>query len=810
MASPVRPRPSRSRPQSAWRRVIVFGCWSVLVLLVFGVSLAVGLFVGFLRDLPSPTRLEEYQPSVATILYTDLDEPFHSFYEQRRILVPLAKIPATLIQAVLAVEDARFYEHHGLSPRAIARALFMNVLAGRRAQGASTITQQLTRRLFLTPEKSLVRKIKEMLLALEIERRYTKAKILELYLNLVYFGHGAYGVEAAAQTYFQKSVGDLSLPEAAMLAGLPSAPNRFSPIVDPARARHRRDHVLNRMVAQGYVTREQADVASRTQFDESLFTRQATIAPYFVEHVRQQLEETYGAYALYNTGLKVYTTLNLKMQRAADEALIGGLRELDKRHGYRLPPTQAETMRGHVGPYKPKAGEILRGTVLRANPKSVEVQLGRYRGEIAFASLKWTKLAHPAEAFKAGGVVLVRVLSVDEGTQRVDLALEQDPELEGAFLALDPQDGSIKAMIGGYDFTRSKFNRAIQAKRQPGSAFKPFIYATAFDRGLTPSTVIDDSPISIETTIGGELVEWSPENFDREFHGPTTLRRALENSVNVVTVKLLQEVGVGPVIKMAHQVGIASELRREISLAMGVSEVTPLEIVSAYGVFANGGVRAEPFTIRRVTDSQGQVLEQHVTTPQEAMRSETAYVLVNVLKGVIQRGTGARARILGRPLAGKTGTSSDSTDVWFVGFTPSLVAGVWIGYDLKRSLGEGETGGRLALPIWINFMRKALAGTESQDFPEPDGVVAISVDLQTGRPAPTGAVGTITEYFIEGTEPEDTYVVAPREPTPRPREAAPSRSVASPPPSSPGPVPFTLTPGPAPPVAPLPPGAGER
>ncbi|HXZ44039.1 MAG TPA: PBP1A family penicillin-binding protein, partial [archaeon] len=774
--------------------------------MAFGLSLTAGLLVGFLWDLPNPTRLEEYQPSVATILYTDQDEPFHSFYEQRRILVPLAKIPALLIQAVLAVEDSRFYEHHGLSPRAIVRALFMNVLAGRKAQGGSTITQQLARRLFLTPEKSLPRKIKEMLLALEIERRYSKAKILELYLNLVYFGHGAYGVEAAAQTYFQKSVGDLTLPEVAMLAGLPSAPNRFSPIINPAQARQRRDHVLNRMVHQGYITQAQADVATRTPFDESLFTRQATTAPYFVEHVRQQLEETYGAYALYNTGLKVYTTLNLKMQRSADEALIGGLRELDKRTGYRLSPAHAEAMRGRVGPYTPKSGEILPGTVLRVNPNSAEIQLGRYRGEIAFASLKWTKLARPADAFKEGGSVLVRVVSVNEGTQRVELALEQDPELEGAFLALDPRDGSIKAMIGGYDFTRSKFNRAIQAKRQPGSAFKPFIYAAAFDRGLTPSTVIDDSPISIETTIGGESTEWSPENFDREFHGPTTLRRALENSVNVVTVKLLQDVGVGPVIAMARQMGITSGLRREISLALGVSEVTPLELVSAYGVFANGGVRAEPFTIRKVTDSQGRVLAQHVTTPQEVMRPETAYVLVNVLKGVIQRGTGARARVLGRPLAGKTGTSSDATDVWFVGFTPSLVAGVWIGYDLKRSLGEGETGSRLALPIWINFMRKALAGTESQDFPEPDGVVPFNVDLQTGRLAPLGAPGSITEYFIEGTEPEDTYVATPPEPTPRPRVAAPSPSVASPPAASPGPVPFTLTPPLAPPVpvAPLP------
>jgi penicillin-binding protein 1A len=605
----------------------------------------------------------------------------------------------------------------------------------RRPQGGSTITQQLARGLFLTPEKNIARKVKEALLAVEIEKQFSKDKILELYFNLVYFGHGSYGVEAASQTYFQKPVGELTLPEAAMLAGLPSAPNRFSPIVDPDRARRRRAHVLNRMVDQRYITREQADVASRTPFNEALFTRKSNIAPYFIEYVRQQLEETYGAYALYNTGLKVYTTLNLKMQRAAEESLVGGLRELDKGRGFRPPQAKADRAHVRIGLYTPKPGEVLPGTVLKVKPKSIEVQLGRYRGEIAFESLNWTKLANPADALKEGGPILVQVLSVDERKKTVEIALEQDPELEGAFLALEPADGSIKAMVGGYDFERSKFNRATQAKRQPGSAFKPFIYAAAFDRGLTPSSVIDDSPISFHTRVGGQLVEWSPRNFDRKFHGPTTLRRALENSVNVVTVKLLHQIGVDPVIKMAHQVGIESELRREVALALGVSEVTLLELVSAYGVFANVGVRAEPFTIRKVTDSQGRILEQHLAEPQEVMRPETAYVLVDVMKGVIERGTGAKAKVLGRPLAGKTGTTDDATDLWFVGFSPRLVAGVWLGYDIKRSLGSAETGGRLALPIWIAFMQKALAGTDPEDFPVPENVASLRVNPRNGVPA---------------------------------------------------------------------------
>ena len=764
------------------RRIVVVGLWCILLVLIAGFGAAAGIFAAFLKDLPSLDGLEEYRPSLSTTLYTDQDEPFHSFYEQRRMLVPLDRIPAHLKQAVLAVEDSRFFEHHGLSTRAIARAFIMNILARRKAQGGSTITQQLARGLFLTPEKNISRKVKEALLSVEIEKRYSKEKILELYFNLVYFGHGAYGVEAAAQTYFKKSVGELTLAEAATLAGLPSAPNRFSPIVDPQRARRRRDHVLTRMVEEQFITRAQADAASRTPFNETLFTRSSVIAPYFVEHVRQILEETYGAYALYNTGLKVYTTLNLKMHRAADEALVGGLRDLDKTHGYR--PVKTEGVRPRIGPYTPRPGEILPGTVLKLKSKSIEIQLGRYRGEIPFEKLEWAKVQNPAETFREGAPILVRVLALNDQRKIVELALEQHPELEGAFVALDPRDGAIKTMIGGYDFERSKFNRATQAKRQPGSAFKPFIYAAAFDRGLTPSTVIDDSPISFHTRVGGQLVEWSPRNFDRKFRGPITLRRALENSINVVTVKLLQEIGVDPVIKLAHQVGIESELRREMALALGVSEVSPVELVSAYGVFANGGVRAEPFAIRKVTDQQGRILEQHVTETQEVMRPETAYVLVNVMKGVIERGTGVRARVLERPLAGKTGTTDDATDVWFVGFSPSLVAGVWIGYDVKRSLGSAETGGRLALPIWIHFMQKVLPDTEPEDFPIPENVIAMPVDHQTGRPTPPGTTGAIMEYFIKGAEPKSAEAARLGRPG-KPAETSSTPTESSPPAVSP-------------------------
>ncbi len=780
---------SRIRWKVFLRRLIFTGLWSLLILLVIGLGSAAGILFGFLRDLPSLDSLEDYQPSIATTLYTDQDEPFASFYEQRRTVLPLAKVPLQLRQAVLATEDSHFYEHRGLSPRAIARAMVMNVLSRRKSQGGSTITQQLARVLFLTPEKSFTRKIKEALLAVEIEKHYSKDKILELYFNQVYFGHGAYGVEAAAQTYFKKSVGDLSLAEVAMLAGLPSAPNRFSPFLEPERAWRRREHVLNRMEAMKFISREQAAAASETPFDETLFTRTRTIAPYFVEHVRQSLEDTYGAYTLYNSGLKVYTTLNLKMQHAAEEALVGGLRDLDKARGYRpQKERKSEVARARIGPYTPRTGEILPGTVMRVKPNSLEVQLGRYLGEIPLESMQWTKITNLADAFREGDPILVQVLSVDERRKVLNLDVEQDPELEGALVALDPQDGGIKAMVGGYDFNRSKFNRATQAKRQPGSAFKPFVYATAFDRGLTPSTIIEDSPVTFHFHAGGKLVEWSPENYDRKFHGTMTLRRALENSINVVTVKLIERVGVDPVIKMAHQVGIESDLRREIALALGVSEVTPLELVSAYGVFANGGVRAEPFAIRKVTDSQGRILEDHIVEPLEVMRPETAYVLTNVMKGVVERGTGARARVLKRPLAGKTGTSSEATDVWFVGFTPNLVAGVWIGYDVKRSLGSAETGSRMALPLWITFMQKALSDLPPDDFPVPENVVAIPVNYMTGQPTPREEKGGFQEYFIKGTEPAPLEVKAPSlETSPRAAEASPSSAKATqqpPPPSS--------------------------
>src|SRR5574337_899693 len=526
--------------------------WSLLLLMAISSGILGGLFITFLRDLPTLEALEEYQPSLVTTLYSDHDEPFAALFEQKRFWVSLDKIPRHLINGLIAVEDAQFYEHRGINFRGIARALLVNLRALRPVEGGSSITQQLAKLLLLTPEKHLSRKIKEAVLAIEIEKRYSKEKILELYLNQVYFGHGAYGVESAAHTYFKKSVDQLNLAETATLAGLPRAPNYYSPITDKERAIGRRNHVLTRMAEQGFITNQQAASARAVTFDEFPFEKTRNLGPYFVEYIRQQLEETYGTYAVYHGGLKIYTTLNIGAQRSAEAALIEGLREIDKARGFRAPHSRSSTATvsgaGSLSYLIPKAGETLSATVTKILPKTITVQIGGYQGDIALDKVPWLDSSQPRQQLQIGMEVKVQVVSVNKRKKTLDLSLEQDPEIEGAFLAIDPRDGGIKAMIGGYDFERSKFNRALQARRQPGSAFKPFVYAAAFDRGFTPSTIIKDAPVSYPLLVDGKRTEWKPVNYDRKFRGPTTLRYGLEHSINAVAVKLIERIGVDPVI----------------------------------------------------------------------------------------------------------------------------------------------------------------------------------------------------------------------------------------------------------------------
>jgi len=725
---------------------------SFLLLMAVSSGVLGGLFVTYLQDLPTLDALEEYQPSLVTTLYSDHDEPFATLFEQKRFWIPLDKIPRHLINGVIAVEDAQFYQHRGINFRGIARAALVNLRALRPAEGGSSITQQLAKLLLLTPEKHLSRKIKEAILAIEIEKRYSKEKILELYLNQVYFGHGAYGVESAAQTYFKKPVDRLTLAEAATLAGLPRAPNYYSPITDKERAIRRRNHVLARMAEQGFITKQQADSALAATFEEFPFERTRNLGPYFVEYIRQQLEETYGTYAVYHGGLKVYTTLDVAAQRAAEAALFEGLREIDKARGFRAPRarTSTATVTGKVSlSYAiPKAGETLSATITKVLPRSITVQIGGYRGDIALDKVAWLDTSQPRQQLLPGMEVRVQVLGVNKREKTLDLSLEQDPEIEGALLAVDPRDGSIKAMIGGYDFERSKFNRALQARRQPGSAFKPFVYAAAFDRGLTPSAIINDAPVSYPILLDGKRTQWSPDNYDRKFRGPTTLRYGLEHSVNVVAVKLIERIGVDPVIELARKLGIESALRREYALALGVSEVTLSEMVSAYGVFAHSGIRFLPYGIRKVADNKDALLEEHLPVGQRVMTEETAFVLTNVLTGVVERGTGSRARVLERPVAGKTGTTQAATDAWFIGYTPTLVAGVWIGYDTKRSLGPHESAATLAVPVWTRFMQRVLQHTPPEEFPVPGNVTPALVNYSSGRPTTPDDKDAVKEFLF--------------------------------------------------------------
>ena len=734
-------------------RATVAVIWSFLLLMAISLGVVGGLFATYLRDLPTLDALEEYQPSLVTTLYSDHDEPFAAFFEQKRFWVPLDKIPRHLLNGIIAVEDAQFYEHRGINFRGIARALLANLRAMRPVEGGSSITQQLTKLLLLTPEKNLSRKIKEALLAIEIEKRYSKEKILELYLNQVYFGHGAYGVESAAHTYFKKPVDQLNLAEAAILAGLPRAPNYYSPITDKERALRRRDHVLTRMAERGFITNEQAASASTVTFDELSFEKTRNLGPYFVEYIRQQLEEKYGTYAIYHGGLKVYTTLNIGAQRSAEAALIEGLRAIDKARGFRPPRTRSmaahDSGKAPLSYLSPKAGETLSATVTKILPRAITVQVGGYQGDLALDKISWLNVSQPHQQLQIGMEVKVKVLNVNKRNKTLDLNLEQDPEVEGAFLTLNPRDGGIKTMIGGYDFERSKFNRALQARRQPGSAFKPFVYAAAFDRGFTPSTIINDAPVSYPLLAGGKRIEWRPENYDRMFRGPTTLRYGLEHSVNVVAVKLIERIGVDPVVTLAHALGIESPLRREYAIALGVSEVTLLEMVSAFGVFANSGIRFLPYGIRKVVDNKGAVLEEYAPVGQRTMREETAFILTSVLQGVVERGTGSRARVLGRPVAGKTGTTQEATDAWFIGYTPNLVAGVWVGYDTRRSLGPHESSATLAVPIWTRFMQQALKDIPPEEFPVPENVTSVLVNYSSGRPTTLDDKGAIREFFLK-------------------------------------------------------------
>jgi len=659
---------SPRKPRRSWARRLasLVGIAALLGTLAIAVS-ALWAFTVLPHSLPSVTELETIQPTQGSKLYDENDEVIHEFQVERRIFVPLAQIPKILRDAVVAVEDSRFYSHFGVDPMGIARAVYQNFRHGRIVEGGSTITQQLAKVLFLTPDKSLDRKLKEALLALQLERRYPKEQILEMYLNQVYFGHGAYGVEAAARTYFGKAVTELSIREASLLAGLPRAPTIYSPFNHPEVAKRRRAHVLNRMLEVGAINAAQAKQVTVTDLGLIPPERRQTTGQYFVEYVRSILVDKYGDDMVFKGGLNVYTTLSPHLQVLAERSLREGLKAVESRSG----PVPAKRRRGQPAP------------------------------------------EHP----------------------------------EGAILTIEPQTGYIRAMVGGSDFLRSEFNRAVQAKRQPGSAFKPFVYVAALESGLTAATRIEDSPVMYPVGRNGQ--PWEPENYDRKFRGPTTLQQGIEESVNVVTVKLQERIGIRRTMEAARRVGIQSPLNEDLTLALGTSDLSLLELTSAYGALANQGIWVPPTPIRYITDARGKLLEEHVPQGKEAFSREMAYLMTHMLKGVVERGTGVGAKVLGRPLAAKTGTTNDYSNAWFIGYTPSLVTGVWVGYDRPKSLGKDETGSRVAVPIWVTYMGRVLTNTPREDFPVPDGVVLVPVDLD-----PAGAcTRSVPMAFLRGTEP---------------------------------------------------------
>lgn len=743
----------------------------ILVCAIVGATTVAGVIWHFSRDLPSLDLLENYQPSLVTTVYSDDRQPIGQFFIERRILTPLVEIPEMLTQAVIATEDARFFEHPGLDYIGILRAAWTNIRhGGRRVQGASTITQQLARTLFLSSERSYERKIRELILAYKMEVVTGKEQILETYLNQIYFGQGAYGVASAAESYFGKDLAKLSLAECAFLAGLPKSPSNYSPFSAYERAKKRQEHVLSRMMDAGFITALERDTASAETLN---FRRPGSehLAPYFIEYVRQLLVAKYGEAMVYKGGLQVHTSLNVEMQRAAETAFSTGIRDVDKRQGWRGPKRKIDL--GTLQPselaandklYRP--GDITEGIVLKVAKDHYIVQVGSVSGKLAFGDMEWAKRilkgSDPSVDFvtnpnlrrllKPGDVIDVGVKTVNK--DGMQLTLEQMPIVEGGLVAIDPKGGAIRAMVGGVDFSRSEYNRAVQAHRQPGSAFKPLIYATAMSQGLSPATQILDAPVVYEQEEDDKT--WKPENYGRKFHGMVSLRDALAHSHNLATVRLLDKVGIKSVIDFSREVGVTSPLPADLSLSLGSSSVGLLELTAVYGVFLNQGIRVEPFVIKAVEDSAGQVLESIQPEPNEVMSRETAYLIANMMEDVVQRGTGQAAKVLNRPIAGKTGTTNDYVNAWFIGGAPNLVTGVYVGFDDRRSLGRSETGARAALPIWIGFMKEALKQLPVVPFEIPDGVTFVKVDESTGlleSEQDGEEQAGVVEIFTKGSEP---------------------------------------------------------
>jgi penicillin-binding protein 1A len=716
---------------------VVFG---LLVVLAAVIGAAAGLLLVYSTGLPEVRQLEHYRPSSTTELYDDQNRVIGSFALQRRVVAEYKDFPPVLRDALVSIEDKDFYRHWGINVWRIAGAAYRDIESGGKVQGASTLTMQLARNLFLSPDRSFHRKIEEALLAIQIERRFTKEQIFTLYANQIFLGHGVYGFEAASEYYFSKPAKQLTLEEAALLAGLPKAPGQYSPINHPDRALRRRNLVINAMLEDGKITAQQAVEARNRPIELKLQRDPNSLAPYFVEEIRRYLENKYGSDQVHEGGLRVYTSLDMDLQRAASQAVLDGLAAYERRHGWKSHLENVLTEKAGLEDYQHpdwtddvEPNHYIHALVTDVSSGSAKLKLGRLSAVLTQADAAWTQQRLSA-ILKVGDIVYVKVVSLrPDGTARV--SLEQDSGAEGALLAIDNATGNIKAMVGGRDFEESKFNRATQALRQVGSSFKPYVYTAAIDQGARPDDTIVDAPVTFETASG----PYTPHNYDEKFEGTITLRRALAQSRNIPALKLADKVGIKTVIEYARRFGVTSNLPPYLPVALGAAEVTLFEQTSAFSVFPNDGVRVAPRYITKVEDYEGRVLEEDYPEVKDVISAQTARIMTSMLREVVLHGTAVAANKMPYPIAGKTGTTNDFTDAWFIGFSPSMTTGVWIGYDEKKSLGAKESGARAALPIWMDFMKVALAGKDAGEFqplPQLPGTsVAQKVDTSDAAPA---------------------------------------------------------------------------
>ncbi|NOZ12217.1 MAG: S1 RNA-binding domain-containing protein [Acidobacteria bacterium] len=783
----------RRRLRRKWFRYA--GLPLLIILLMLGAGNLTGRYIlktG--QDHTLMEKLRNFKPRLITKVYDIHGRIIGTFSREKRELITYDEIPKSFVQALVATEDASFFHHIGVDPFGVMRAAVRNVLAGRVVQGASTLTMQLVRLITGQRKTSMKRKITEAILAIQIERMFTKQEILERYSNLVYLGHGLYGIQAAANTYFGKDAAELTLSESAMLAGLVQNPYRYSPIRNIELARKRRNHVLKRMLAEGYITKEtyKKTIEEPIQTIQAAQGEKARPGAYFLEEVRKYLYKRYGMNQVLDAGLNVYTTLDLNLQKAAEEAVRTGLKHLDKREGFRLEDKRfvtADEINTFWSPtwnHNIQEGITVDGLIVRVTPDKATVRIGKTDISIGKYEIVWTKAKHISDILKIGDVVEFKINKWNPEKNQYNISLDQEPRVQGALLAINHHTGEVEAMVGGYSFVKSEFNRAwnSQAVRQTGSVFKPILYAAALDSGFTlADTFFDEPTIFLDPALfyvdehhkirqfeltpelrqkikDKELDEpkpYEPDNYHHSYDGLITLRTALEKSKNIVSVKLFNRVGQRKVRHFARACGITTNIAPFLSSALGATSITLKEACRAYGTFANGGIRTEPYFIRRVTDHYGKTLEETKPLTVQAVAPSTAYLIVSGMKGVIQEGTGVRARSLNWNLCGKTGTTDDYTDAWFVGSDPDLTVGVWTGFDQKKTLGNNETGAKAALPIWIDFMKAYIKGRPKQDWPMPQDIIRVPIDKRTGLlanpPAGCRPADIILETFKKGTEP---------------------------------------------------------